>query len=243
MGQKTHPIGFRLGISQDWHSQWFATGGQYAKLIQEDLKIREMVREFCKEGGVSKIEIARDTNEIIVTIRTSRPGAVVGRSGKRIDELREHLHRLTGGRVRTNVHEIRTPELNAHQMAHSIASQLEARVSYRRALRNAIQRTMQAGAKGIKITVSGRLGGVEIARTDTQAEGSIPLSTLAAKIDYAVEEARTTYGVIGVKVWIYADKNVEDSDADDRRARRSRRRREADSENSKSERGDRAASR
>jgi len=133
--------------------------------------------------------------------------------------------------------------LNAHQMAHSIASQLEARVSYRRALRNAIQRTMQAGAKGIKITVSGRLGGVEIARTDTQAEGSIPLSTLAAKIDYAVEEARTTYGVIGVKVWIYADKNVEDSDADDRRARRSRRRREADSENSKSERGDRAASR
>lgn len=246
MGQKTHPIGFRLGISQNWQTRWFASSnGEYARLVAQDIKIRDLIRNTRKDGGISSIEIDRDTKEIVVTIKTSRLGVIVGRSGKRIDDLRDALVALTGEKVRTNVVEVRFPELDATQMAQSIASQIEARISYRRALRNAIQRTMQSGARGIKITVSGRLGGAEIARSDTQLEGSVPLHTLSAKIDYAVVEAHTTYGVIGVKVWIYTDEQseiqAENMNGRDKRDRRRRDNRNENEEGGKADKRERGA--
>ena len=204
MGQKTHPIGFRLGGVQPWRARWFAERGSgYAKLVAEDIVIREFVKKNYADGGISRVEIERDSKEITVSITTSRPGIVIGRNGKRIDGLRNDLKEMLGKAVRINIFDQRMADLDAVQVAQSIAYQLEGRVAFRRALRNAIQRTMNANAKGIKIQLSGRLGGAEIARSEVQKQGAVPLHTISAWIDYAIVEAHTTYGTIGVKVWIY----------------------------------------
>ena len=205
MGQKTHPIGFRLGGVKDWQAHWFAAkAGDYRALTLEDQVIRRAIQErYGDSGAIARVEIERGPQDLVVTINTARPGIVIGRGGQRVDELRGDLERLTGKRARLNIQEMRQPELDANLVARNVAEQLERRIAYRRALRLTMQRTMQAGAQGIKIIVSGRLGGAEIARTDGAMEGRIPLHTLRADIDFAIAEARTTFGQIGVKVWIY----------------------------------------
>jgi small subunit ribosomal protein S3 len=205
MGQKTHPIGFRLGGVQDWRAHWFASkSSDYRRLTEEDQKIRGLINDqYAESGAISRVEIERGAQDLVVTINTARPGIIIGRGGTRVDELRGDLEKLTEKRSRLNIQEIRQPELDATLVGQSIAEQLERRVAYRRAVRMSIQRTMQSGALGIKVVVSGRLGGAEIARTDKQKEGRTPLHTLRAQIDFAVSEAKTTFGVIGVKVWIY----------------------------------------
>lgn len=202
MGQKVHPYGFRLGIIKDWRSRWFDEK-HYTELVHEDIEIRRLIRSTYEEAGISTIEIERKANEITVTIHTSRPGIVIGRGGQRVDELRALLENKTGKKVRLNIHEIREPELDAQLVAENIAEQLRRRVSYRRAMKQAISRTMLRGAKGIKITCSGRLAGAEIARHETLREGSVPLHTIRADIDYGFAEALTVMGLIGIKVWIY----------------------------------------
>ena len=204
MGQKTHPIGFRLGVIKDWDAKWIALKGiQYRKLLSEDLNIRRTILENHSDAGISKVEIERGANEIISTIYTARPGIVIGRGGQRVDELRSLLEKRTGKRVRLNIQEVSQPEQDAYLVARNIADQLERRVAYRRAIRQAVTRSMQAGIEGIKIICSGRLGGSEIARSEKQMTGRVPLHTLRADIDYGIAEAHTTMGVIGVKVWIY----------------------------------------
>jgi small subunit ribosomal protein S3 len=205
MGQKTHPIGFRLGGVQDWRAHWFASkSSDYRRLTEEDQKIRGLINDkYAESGAISRVEIERGAQDLVVTINTARPGIIIGRGGTRVDELRGDLEKLTEKRSRLNIQEIRQPELDATLVGQSIAEQLERRVAYRRAVRMSMQRTMQSGALGIKVVVSGRLGGAEIARTDKQKEGRTPLHTLRAQIDFAVSEAKTTFGVIGVKVWIY----------------------------------------
>ncbi len=205
MGQKTHPIGFRLGGVMDWQAHWFAhRGGEYRRLTAEDHSIRKLIiDQFGESGAISKIEIERGPQDLVVTINTARPGIIIGRGGQRVDELRAELEKMTEKRARLNIQEVRQPEMDAALVGRSIAEQIERRVAYRRAVRLAMQRTMQSGAKGIKVVVSGRLGGADIARTDKQMDGQVPLHTLRAEIDYAVSEARTTYGTVGVKVWIY----------------------------------------
>lgn len=202
MGQKVHPIGFRLGIINDWRSKWHADK-QYAEFLQEDLRIRGEVEKKYPEAGISSVEIEREANEVVVTIHTARPGIVIGRGGQRVEEIRASLEKIIGKRVRLNIQEIRQPELDAHLVARHIAGQMEHQISYRRAMKQAISRTMEAGAKGIKVICSGRLGGAEIARRATLHEGRVPLHTLRANIDYGVTEAITVMGRIGVKVWIY----------------------------------------
>ena len=205
MGQKTHPIGFRLGGVQDWHAHWFASRAQdYRRLIGEDQSIRSLIEErYGESGAISKVEIERGPQDLVVTINTARPGIIIGRGGQRVDELRGDLEKLTEKRARLNIQEVRQPELDAALVGRSVAEQIERRVAYRRAVRLAMQRTMQAGARGVKIVVAGRLGGAEIARTDKQMMGRIPLHTLRAEIDFAISVARTTFGTVGVKVWIY----------------------------------------
>ena len=205
MGQKTHPIGFRLGISIPWQARWFAARGPaYAALAIEDQKIREMISTRYEEsGGISKTEIERGPQELVVSIHTARPGIVIGRGGTRVDELRADLEKLTGKRARLNIQEIRQPELDAYLVARNVAEQLERRVAFRRAMRQSVTRTMQAGAEGIKLICSGRLGGAEIARAEKAMDGRVPLHTLRANIDFAIAEAATTFGRIGVKAWIY----------------------------------------
>ena len=205
MGQKTHPIGFRLGGVMDWQAHWFAhRGGEYRKLTAEDHAIRQLIDgRFGESGAISKIEIERGPQDLVVTINTARPGIIIGRGGQRVDEMRAELEKMTEKRARLNIQEVRQPELDAALVGRSIAEQIERRVAYRRAVRLAMQRTMQAGARGVKVVVSGRLGGADIARTDKQMEGQVPLHTLRAEIDYAISEARTTYGTIGIKVWVY----------------------------------------
>jgi len=204
LGHKTHPIGFRLGIIKDWQSRWFA-GKQkaYRELVLEDLSIRTSIMDKYPDAGISRVEIERGSAEVIITIHTARPGIVIGRGGQRVEELRKELEGVTERKARLNVQEIRQPELDAFLVARSIADQLERRIAYRRAIRQAIGRTMQAGAKGIKVLASGRLGGAEIARKEKAMDGRIPLHTLRADIDFAIAEAATEYGRIGVKVWIY----------------------------------------
>ena len=205
MGQKTHPIGFRLGGVQDWRAHWFANkASDYRRLTEEDQEIRSLIRtRYAESGAISRVEIERSAQDLVVTINTARPGIIIGRGGTRGDELRADLEKLTEKRARLNIQEIRHPELDATLVGEAIAEQLERRVAYRRAVRLAMQRTMQSGALGIKVVVAGRLGGAEIARTDKQKEGRTPLHTLRAQIDFAVSEAKTTFGVIGIKVWIY----------------------------------------
>ena len=205
MGQKTHPIGFRLGGVIDWQGHWFANkASDYRKLTAEDHSIRKLIfSRFGESGAISKVEIERGPQELVVTINTARPGIIIGRGGQRVDELRAELEKMTEKRARLNIQEVRQPELDATLVGQSIAEQIVRRVAYRRAVRLAIQRTMQSGALGVKVVVSGRLGGADIARTDKQMEGRVPLHTLRAEIDFAVSEAHTTFGTVGVKVWVY----------------------------------------
>jgi small subunit ribosomal protein S3 len=203
MGQKVNPVGLRIGIIRDWESKWFANKKDYSNLLHEDLKIREYVFKRLKDAAVASVEIERAANRINVTVHTAKPGMVIGKGGTEVDALRNRLSAMTNKRVHISISEIKQPDLSARLVAENIASQLERRVSFRRAMKQAIQRTMRAGAKGIRVQVSGRLGGAEIARTEGYAEGTVPLHTLRADIDYALAEAHTTYGRIGVKVWIY----------------------------------------
>lgn len=203
MGQKVNPVGMRIGIIRDWESKWFANKKDYQDLLHEDLQIRQFVFRRLKDAAVSAIDIERAANRINVTINTAKPGMVIGKGGSEVDALRNQLNKLTGKRVHISISEIKHPDLSAQLVADNIALQLERRVSFRRALKQAIQRTMRTGAKGIRVQVSGRLGGAEIARTEGYSEGTVPLHTLRADIDYALSEAHTTYGRIGVKVWIY----------------------------------------
>lgn len=203
MGQKVNPVGLRIGIIRDWESKWYA-GKDFGDLLMEDVKIREYLKEKLKESAVSRIEIERAANRVNVTIHTAKPGMVIGKGGSEVEVIRAYLSKLTNGKkVHININEVKHPELDAILVAESIAQQLERRVSFRRALKQSIQRTMRSGAKGIKTSVSGRLGGAEIARTEGYSEGTVPLHTLRADIDYGTAEAHTTYGRIGVKVWIY----------------------------------------
>lgn len=203
MGQKVNPIGLRVGIIRDWESKWYA-GKDFGDLLLEDVKIREYLKKKLKESAVSRIEIERAANRVNVTIHTAKPGMVIGRGGSEVEVLRNEVTKIAGGKkVHINISEIKNQELDATLVAESIAQQLERRVSFRRALKQSIQRTMRSGAKGIKTAVSGRLGGAEIARSEGYSEGTVPLHTLRADIDYGTAEAHTTYGRIGVKVWIY----------------------------------------
>ncbi len=203
MGQKVHPVGLRLGIIKDWDGRWYAGQKEYAELLHEDLEIRRRIKERFYTAGISKVEIERAANRAKVTIHTARPGMVIGKGGAEVDRLRKELERQTGKQLQINIVEVKRPELDAQLVAENIAFQLERRVSFRRAMRQAQQRAMRFGAKGIKIRIAGRIAGAEIARTEWAAEGSIPLHTLRADIDYGFAEAKTTYGQIGVTVWIY----------------------------------------
>ncbi len=202
MGHKVHPTGFRLGVIGDWQAKWYADK-HYSEFLHEDLKLRQAIQSWNTEAGISLVEIDRQLNKVSITIHTARPGVVIGRGGQRVDELRLHLDDLIKKRVQLNIQEIRQPELDAYLVAKSIAEQLERRVAYRRAMKQAVLRTIQAGAKGVRISCAGRLGGAEIARRQTVHQGQVPLHTLRADIDYGFLEARTTLGRIGVKVWIY----------------------------------------
>lgn len=202
MGQKVSPIGFRIGVIRDWEAKWYADKN-YTDLLHEDLKIRKAVGKYLDNAGVSRVEIERVATRVRLTIHTAKPGVVIGKGGSGVDELRKKLEKLTDKQVHINIIEIKNPELDATLVADSIATQLTKRIAFRRAMRQAVVRTMRAGAKGIKVMVGGRLGGAEIARTESYHEGSVPLQTLRADIDYGFVEAHTTYGRIGVKVWIY----------------------------------------
>ncbi len=202
MGQKVNPIGLRVGIIRDWESKWYADKN-YADLLLEDIQIRKLLKERLADSAISHIEIERAVNRVNVTIHTAKPGVVIGKGGQEVENIRKMLTDLTDKKVHINIAEIKNPELNATIVAESIAQQLVRRVSYRRAMKQAIQRTMRAGGLGIKTLVSGRLGGAEIARSEGYSEGTVPLHTLRADIDYGTAEALTTYGLLGVKVWIY----------------------------------------
>jgi small subunit ribosomal protein S3 len=202
MGQKVHPYGFRLGFNKPWRSRWFAKQG-YPKLLQEDLKLKEDLRDRLKSAGVSSIEVDRPGNKLRITIRTSRPGIIIGRKGAEIEKLKQDLAKQTKREVFIDIQEVHKPELDAQLVSESIALQLEKRVAFRRAMRKAVDSALRFGCKGIKVRVSGRLNGAEIARSEWYLQGQLPLHTLRADIDYGFSEARTTYGVIGVKAWLY----------------------------------------
>ncbi len=202
MGQKTHPYGFRLGVTKTWRSRWFAKQ-DYAKLLKEDLDLKDSLRERLKAAGVSSIEVDRPGNKLRVTIRTSRPGIIIGRKGAEIEKLKGDLAKKTGREVFIDIQEVHKPELDAQLVAESIALQLEKRVAFRRAMRKAVDSALRFGCKGIKVRVSGRLNGAEIARSEWYLQGQLPLHTLRADVDYGFAEAYTTYGVIGVKCWTY----------------------------------------
>ncbi len=203
MGQKTHPYGFRLVFNKTWHSRWFAGGRHYGDILKGDLGLRRDLKKRLAHAGVSEIDIERAADKLRVTIYTSRPGIIIGRKGAEVDKLRDDLQKQMGREVHINIQEIQRPELDAQLVAQSVAHQLERRVAFRRAMRKAMESAFRFGAKGFKIMVAGRLGGHEIARTEWYQDGRLPLHTLKADIDYGLAEAYTTYGVIGVKVWIY----------------------------------------
>ncbi len=223
MGQKVSPIGFRIGVIRDWDARWFASKN-YKELLHEDLEIRKYVQKKLEGASISKIEIERAANNLRINIHTAKPGMVIGRGGTGVEELRKQLETMTDKKVHLNIIEIKKPELDAFLVAESVASQLERRIAFRRAMKQAVFRTMRNGAKGVKIACSGRLGGSEMARDESYHEGTVPLQTLRADIDYGFVEAKTTYGRIGVKVWIYKgqilpekpnkEKPAEEEDAD-----------------------------
>jgi small subunit ribosomal protein S3 len=202
LGQKVHPHGFRLGIIYDWESKWFAEK-DYTKRLHEDLELRRFVLSELPDASISHVEIDRNANLVTITIHTAKPGIVIGRGGTKVEELRNTLERFSGGRVRVNIQEIRTPELDAYLVARSVADQLERRVAFRRAVKQSVQRTMQRGALGVRVAVAGRLGGAEMSRRESDTQGRVPRHTLRANIDYGLAEAHTTFGRIGVKCWIY----------------------------------------
>ncbi len=204
MGQKTHPNGFRLGISKTWDSRWFAERGSYARMVHEDLHFRKTIKSRLPQSGVAKIEIERAADKIVITIWTSRPGLVIGKKGAGIDSVRTELQKSTPYDLVINIKEIRRAELSAQLVAENIAMQLERRIAFRRAMKKAVQTTMKMGAEGVKVRCAGRLGGAEMARREWYREGRVPLHTLRANIDYGFAEANTTYGKIGVKTWIYS---------------------------------------
>ena len=203
MGQKVSPHGLRVGIIKDWSSTWYANKKDFANNLVEDHKIREYLKNLLKPAGINKLDISRKGNKILVDIYTAKPGMIIGKGGAQIEELRKKINKLIGKEVSLNIVEIKDVDLAAQLVAENIALQLEKRISFRKAMKQAMQKTMKAGALGIKTAVSGRLGGAEIARTEHYSEGTIPLQTLRADIDYGFAEALTTYGIIGVKVWIY----------------------------------------
>lgn len=203
MGQKVDPRGLRLGIIRDWDAKWYADKKHFASLLLEDVKIRKYIKEKLHQAGISRIQIERTANRIRIGIHTAKPGIVIGRGGAEVEALRKELERLTGRQVSINIIEIKVPEIDAQLVAENVAAQIEKRVAFRRAMKQVVGRAMKMGAKGIKVAVSGRLAGAEIARTEWYSEGKVPLHTLRADIDYGFAEADTTYGKIGVKVWIY----------------------------------------
>ena len=212
MGQKVHPHGYRLGISSDWNSKWYANAKEFPKFLLEDIKVRDYLRATLKHASISRILIERPTKEAVVTVYSSRPGIVIGKKGEDIDKYRNKISVIMGlpkNKIKLNVKEIRKPELDAHLVAEGIAQQLERRIMYRRAMKRAVTNTIRLGALGIKVNVGGRLNGAEIARSEWYREGRVPLHTLKANIDYGVAEAMTTYGIIGIKVWIH---HADDSD-------------------------------
>ncbi len=203
MGQKVHPIGFRLGITRGWDSVWYADKKNFAAWLLEDLRIRRFIKERLKHGGVSRIVIERRGGGMKITVHTARPGVVIGRKGAEIEALREEIGEVFGIKPDIRIAEVRSPDADAQLVAENIAFQIERRVAFRRAMKRAVQNAMRMGAKGVKVMCSGRLGGAEIARREWYLEGRVPLQTLRANIDYGFAEAKTTYGVIGVKVWIF----------------------------------------
>ncbi|AHM03944.1 30S ribosomal protein S3 [Maritalea mobilis] len=218
MGHKVNPIGMRLQVNRTWDSRWYADTKEYGDLLLEDIAIREFIEEECKQAGVSKVIIERPHRKCRVTIHTARPGVIIGKKGADIETLRKKLAKMTDSELHLNIVEVRKPELDAQLVAESIAQQLERRVSFRRAMKRAVQNAMRMGALGIRVNVAGRLGGAEIARTEWYREGRVPLHTLRADIDYALSEAETPYGIIGIKVWIFKGEIMEhDPSARDRR--------------------------
>lgn len=210
MGQKTHPYGFRVGVVKDWKSRWYAKGKDFPILLAEDEKLRKYLKARLGHAALADIEIERKPTKIVVTIHTGRPGVVIGKRGAEVDKLRDELSLLTDSEVSVNIEEIKRPETNAQLVGESIAHQLQQRIGFRRAMKRALQSAIRAGAEGIKIQCAGRLGGAEIARTEGYHEGRVPLHTIRADIDYASVNAKTTYGMIGVKVWIFRGEVVEE---------------------------------
>lgn len=209
MGQKVHPHGFRLGYIYDWNSKWYADRN-YTEQLHADLAIRGAIKKMLPDAGISRVEIERNASQVTVSIHTARPGIVIGRGGQRVDELRTNLEKLTGHKVRVNINEVRVPEVEAPLVARSVAEQIERRVAHRRAIKQAALRAMQRGAQGVRIKISGRLGGADMSRKDQERQGRVPLHTLKADVDYGTSEAKTTLGQIGVKVWIYkGDSQIE----------------------------------
>jgi len=220
MGQKVNPIGFRLGINKTWNSRWFADA-DYAKFLHEDLKIKKHVKEKLKTAGVSKILIERTGKKVSVSIYTARPGVVIGKKGADIDKIKKDLSAFTKDEVTVNIVEVRKPEIDATLIAETIADQLERRITFRRAMKRSVQSSLRLGAKGIRINCSGRLGGAEIARTEWYREGRVPLHTLRADIDYGIAKAHTTYGVIGIKVWVYkGDSSVVEANVEENKTKK-----------------------
>ncbi len=218
MGQKVNPIGMRLQINRTWDSRWYANTREFGDLLLEDLRIKDYIRKSCANAGISRIVIERPHKKCRVTIHTARPGMIIGKKGADIERLRREVAKMTDSELHLNIVEVRKPEIDAALVAQSIAEQLERRVGFRRAMKRAVQNAMRMGALGIRVNVAGRLGGAEIARTEWYREGRVPLHTLRADIDYALAEAKTPYGVIGVKVWIYKGDIMEhDPMAHDRR--------------------------
>ena len=218
MGQKVNPIGFRLGVNRTWDSRWFAQGNDYSRLLHQDIKMRKALKARLNQAGVSRIIIERPHKRCRVTIYAARPGVIIGKKGVDIEKLRKDLSDMTEGEVHLNIVEVRKPEVDAQLVAESIAQQLERRIAFRRAMKRSIQSAVRLGAKGIRINVSGRLGGAEIARMEWYREGRVPLHTLRADIDYGFTQAKTTYGIIGVKVWVFKGEVLEhDPMAQDKR--------------------------
>ncbi|MBI2844465.1 MAG: 30S ribosomal protein S3 [Armatimonadetes bacterium] len=245
MGQKVHPIGFRIGVIRDWDSRWYSTK-ERAEFIAEDAKIRKYVKDKLSQAGISKAEIERAPNRVKVTLRSAKPGMIIGRGGRGVDDLRDQIQKMAGGKqVHVAVEEVRQPELDAQLVAESIAQQVEKRIAYKRAMKQAVLRTMRMGAKGIRVRLAGRLGGAEMARVEVARDGKIPLQTLRADIDYGFTEAMTTYGHIGVKVWIYkgeilpGQRKVEPTEEEIMEARRRQIRERGERRRGRGERGER----
>jgi len=218
MGQKTNPISMRLQINRTWDSRWYAESKDFGNLLLEDIKMRAFIRRECKQAGISRVIIERPHRKCRVTVHTARPGVIIGKKGADIEILRKNLAGMTASELHLNIVEVRKPELDAQLVAESIGQQLERRISFRRAMKRSVQNTMRMGALGIRVNVAGRLGGAEIARTEWYREGRVPLHTLRADIDYATAEAKTAYGIIGIKVWIFKGEIMEhDPQARDRR--------------------------